>query len=252
MSNADQTRSSQFLRKDHRNFDIVGKPALVLNHMQKGLAGEGLFIPNWGPNAKKGIEASGMVEKCRQLADAFRARDLPVFFVNAIPKPVPFSTSYGDLAREQDAAFPKYVPYHTDQWTRKGLEVMPEMGLTETDYIMYNWNVHPFTNSGLDQFCRVLGIDTLVWVGFAQNSVVYTSCVVASDYWLNSIVPVDASYICVPPMTPDYYEGLDNVVAEAVVRVMMPTVARCTDTATMLDKIINFKGKTELPDHRAF
>ena len=252
MSNADRTRSTKFLRPDHMNFEIVGKPALCVNHMQRGLAGEGMFIPNWGPNAKKGIEASGMVEKCRHLADAFRTKNLPVIFVNAIPKPLPFMPSYGDLAREQDAAFPKYVPYYTDEFTRKGEEVMPEMGLTDKDYVLYNWNVHPFTNSGLDQFCRVLGVNTLVWVGFAQNSVVYTACVVASDYWLNSIVPVDASYICVPPMTPGYYEGIDDVVAEAVVRVMMPTVARCTDTATVLDKIKNFTGKTELPDHRVF
>jgi len=253
MSTKDQIRSTQFLRPDHANFEIVGKPALCVNHMQRGLAGEGMFIPNWGPNAKKGIAASGMVEKCRQLADAFRAKNLPVIFINAIPKPLPYMPSYGDLFREQDAAFPKYVPFFTDEWTRKGLEVMPEMAYDpDKDYVLYNWNVHPFTNSGLEQLCRVLGIDTLVWVGFAQNSVVYTSCVVAADYWFNSIVPVDASYICVPPMTPGYYDGIDDVVAEAVVRVMMPTVARCTDTATVIEKINNYKGRTELPDHTPY
>lgn len=252
MSDDDKTRSTKFLRPDHANFEIVGKPALCVNHMQRGLAGEGLFIPNWGPNAKQGIADSGMVEKCRQLADAFRAKELPVIFVNAIPKPLPFTPAYGDLAREIDAAFPKCEPYFTDERIRNGLEVMPELGLTDKDYVIYNWFVHPFTNSGLDQLCRNLGVDTLIWVGFAQNSVVYTACVVAADYWLNSIVPVDASYICVPPMTPGYYEGIDDVVAEAVVRVMMPTVARCTDTATVVDKINNFTGKTELPDHRIF
>jgi len=252
MSEQDRIRSTKYLRKDHANFEIVGKPALCVNHMQRGLAGEGLFIPNWGPNAKKGIIDSGMTEKCRELADAFRAKGLPVIFVNAIPKPMPYSTAYGDLSREQDAAFPQYKPFYTDEFTRKGLEVMPEMGLTDKDYVLYNWNIHPFTNSGLDELCRVLSVDTLVWVGFAQNSVVYTSCLVAADHWLNSIVPVDASYICVPPMTPDYYEGIDDVVAEAVVRVMMPTVARVTDTAAVLNKINNFTGKTEEQDHRFF
>ena len=121
------------------NFEIVGKPALCVNHMQRGLAGEGLFIPNWGPNMPRKELSSGMVEKCRQLADAFRAKNLPVIFVNAIPKPLPFMPSYGDLAREQDAAFPKYVPYYTDERTRKGEEVMPEMGCCDKDYVLYNW-----------------------------------------------------------------------------------------------------------------
>ena len=252
MSEQDRTRSTKFLRKDHANFEIAGKPALCVNHMQRGLAGDGMFIPNWGPNAKQGIIDSGMTEKCRELADAFRAKGLPVIFVNAIPKPLPQTTSYGDLCREQDAAFPEYKPYYTDEWTRKGLEVMPEMGQTEKDYVLYNWNVHPFTNSGLDLLCRVLAVDTLVWCGFAQNSVVYTSCVVAADYWINSIVPVDASYICVPPMTPDYYEGIDDVVAEAVVRVMMPTAARCTDTATFIEKLEKWTPETAAKNFTPF
>lgn len=68
----------------------------------------------------------------------------------------------------------------TDEFTRKGCEVMPEMGYNEDpDYIVYNWHVHPFTYSGLDQLLRVLGCDTVVFCGFAQNSVVYTSCLVA-------------------------------------------------------------------------
>ena len=249
MATKDEIRSTQFLRPDHANFEIVGKPALCLNHMQHGLAGSGTFIPNWGPYAAKGIKDSGMVPKCRQLADTFRAKGLPVIFVNAIAKPLPYMPSYGDLAREQDAAFPVYKNFLTDEFTRKGLEVMPEMGLTGKDYVLYNWNIHPFTNTGLSELCRVLGVDTLVWGGFAQNSVIYTSCLVASDYWFNSLVPVDASYICVPKVTPGYYEGLDEVVAEAIVRVMMPTVARCTDTATVIDKINKYKGPIADPDH---
>lgn len=252
MATKDEIRSTQFLRPDHANFEIVGKPALCLNHMQRGLAGEGLFIPNWGPLAKQGILDSKMVDRCIELANAFRAKGLPVIFNNVVPKPTPYMPSYGDLFREQDAAFPEYKPFFTDEFTRKGLEPMPEMSPCETDYILYSWNVHPFTEGGLDQMCRVLGVTTLIWAGFAQQSVVYTSCVVSGDHWLNSIVPVDASYCCVPTVTPGYREGLDDVVAEAVVKVMMPSVARCTDTKTVVEKIMAYDGPIDLPDHRAF
>lgn len=239
MSNAARTRSTKHLRPDHANFEIVGKPALVLNHMQRGLAGEGMFIPNWGPNAKKGIEASGMVENCRKLADAFRQRDLPVIFVNAIPNPIGKIPAYGDLYREIEAAKIDR-PFLTDDYIRRGLEVMPEMGYVEgKDEVLYNWLLHAFTNSGLDVVLKKHKVDTIVWGGFAQNSVNYTSSLVAGDLWYNSIQPVDASYICVPPQTPGFYEGIDEVVAEAVIKVMMPTVNHCTDTDTVLSKLNN-------------
>lgn len=237
MAESDKTRSNKFLRPNHKDFKIAGKPALVLNHMQRGLAGEGMFIPNWGPNAAKGIADSGMVEKCRILADAFRAKDLPVIFVNAIPNPIGKVPAYGDLYREIEAAnIARH--YFTDEYIRRGLEVMPEMGYVEgKDEVLYNWLIHSFTNSGLDVVLKKHKCDTIVWGGFAQNSVVYTSSLVAGDLWYNGIIPVDASYICVPPQTPGYYEGIDDVVAEAVVRVMAPTVNQVTDTATVLEKL---------------
>ena len=77
--------SLKYLRKEHANFEIVGRPALILNHMQRGLAGEGMFIPNWGPHAADGIKACGMVDNCRKLVDAFHEAGLPVIFCNAVP-----------------------------------------------------------------------------------------------------------------------------------------------------------------------
>jgi len=131
-------------------------------------------------------------------------------------------------------------PFLTDDYIRRGLEVMPEMGYVEgKDEVLFNWLLHAFTNSGLDVVLKKHKVDTIVWGGFAQNSVNYTSSLVAGDLWYNSIQPVDASYICVPPQTPGFYEGIDEVVAEAVIKVMMPTVNHCTDTDTVLSKLNN-------------
>lgn len=237
MSHSEQTRATKYLRPDHMDFEIAGKPALVLNHLQVGLAGEGTFIPNWSDSARKGIVASGMVEKCRILAAAFRARDLPVIFVNAIPNPIGKVPAYGDLYREIEAGNVA-DPFFTDPHIRKGLEVMPEMGYVEgKDYVLYNWLLHAFTNSGLEPVLKKHGCETIVWGGFALQSVVYTSSLVAGDLWYNGIIPVDASYVCVPPSTPGYYEGLEDVVAEAVVRVMAPGINRVTDTSAVLEAL---------------
>jgi nicotinamidase-related amidase len=225
--------SMKYLRPDHRNWRLEGKPALVLMHMQKGLAGEGMFIPNWGPHAAKGIAESGMVRKCRELADAFRYKKLPVVFVNAIPNPIRKVPAYGDLFREIEAA--KLArPFFTDDFIRKGLEVMPEMGQVESDEVVYNWMIGSFTNSGLEMVLRKENVSTLILAGFAQQSVVYSTAVVAGDLWFNCVIPVDASYVCVPAVTPGYHDKLDDIVAEALVRVMGPSLTHMTDTADVI------------------
>ncbi|MBR2754425.1 MAG: isochorismatase family protein [Lachnospiraceae bacterium] len=246
--------SLKYLRKEHANFEIVGRPALLLNHMQKGLAGGGTFIPNWGPHAAEGIKACGMVDNCKKLVDAFHEADLPVIFCNAIPKPLPYMPAYGDLPKEQNAAFPPAAQHDPikSEFVRKGCEVMDGVGFDpERDYVIYNWHVHPFTCSGLDQLCRILGINTLIICGFAQNSVCYSTCVVAQDYWINPIMAVDASYICVQLQKEGYYEGIDEVVTEAVIRVMINDLARATSTDAIVDKIKNgtFPGE---PDHSTY
>ena len=253
MTTKDEIRSTQHLRKDHAEFELVGKPALCLNHMQLGLAGEGMFLPNWGPYAKEGINNSKMVDKCKELIDVFHEKNLPVVFCNVVPIPLPYANAYGDMFREQKAGYlkrydGKFVDFFTDEWTRRGLEVMPELGPAEQDFVSYSWNVHPFTNSGLELLLHQLKVDTVIWTGFAQQSVVLTSCAVAADKYFNSIVPVDASYCCVPPSTPEFYEGLDEVVAEAVVKVMLAALAHCTDTAAVIDKIRKYEAPRLLPD----
>lgn len=231
------TRSTKFLREDHADFEIVGKPALVLLHMQRGLAGEGLFIPNWGPNVRGDIDDSLMIQKCDELAKAFRAKDLPVVFVNAIPNPTGRVPAYGDLFREIEAGGTD-KRYFTDQRQRDGLEVMLDLEYDEEkDDVLYNWLIGAFTNSGLDVVLRNRGVETIVWGGFAQQSACFNSSIVAGDLWFNSIIPVDASVVVVPPTTPGYHPGLADVVAEAVVRVLIPAVNRATDTATVLEKI---------------
>ncbi|MCL1895372.1 MAG: cysteine hydrolase [Clostridiales bacterium] len=236
-------RSTKHLRKDHANFEIAGKPAVVFNHMQVGLAGGGSFTKNWSDKAKRDIDATGFVPKCRELAEAFRAKGLPVVFVNAIPDPFGILPVYGDLPNELRSTFGGrgYPRWFTDEWYRKGLEVMPEMGLQDTDYVLFNWLVHPFTCSGLDLVLRANHVDTIVWAGYAQHSACTTATLVAADYWFNNILPVDASPVIVPGNLPEGYEGLDDLVAEVTVKVQAAQAAHCTDTATVLEKLESLK-----------
>ena len=80
-----------------KEWKMEGKPALVLLHYQEGIIGKGTWIQGWYEPAKKACIASGMFENSKKLADAFRAKGLPVVFVNAIPNPFGKLPKYGYL-----------------------------------------------------------------------------------------------------------------------------------------------------------
>jgi nicotinamidase-related amidase len=116
--------------------------------------------------------------------------------------------------------------------------VIPEMEFNpDTDELLCNWISSPWNYSGLDLMLQKYHADTVVWGGFALQSAVYSGSNGCSDHLFNTIMCVDASYACVAKMTPGYHEGLNDVVAEAIIRVMAPAICRCTDTATVLEKL---------------
>ncbi len=236
--------SLDYLREDHANWEFPGKPALVLCHMQNNLVGaKGNAMPGWIPKAKKGIDASGMVAACKELADAFRAKGYPVIFIQADGNPCKGAVpSFGETF-EQIQKSPSNEEMtkeeHDYLWA-----VIDEMEYDRVrDYYGINYYMSTFTESGLDTMLRAEGCNTIVWGGFAQNSVIYSSCIGAVDRLYSCVIPVDASYICVPgPYDEKEQERVDRVVAEAIVRHMAPTIAHCTDTAAVLEKL------AKLPD----
>ena len=213
-----------------------GKPALVLFHMQRGLAGEQDFIPNWGGDAAVAIKASGMLDRIQDLLAAFRAKNLPVAFVNAVPNPVGVLPAYGHIFKEIRAANLKYDLLH-DERMRVGLDVMPEMNRQSNEPILMNWLLGAFTVSGLDIWLKTQGVKTCVFGGFAGHSVVYTSTVQAADYWYSVIVPRDATCVLVPRVTvPEGTDiaAIDKKVEEVVFDILAPTYSLVTTAADVI------------------
>jgi nicotinamidase-related amidase len=216
---------------------MEGTPALVLFHMQRGLAGEQDFIPNWGGDAVGAIRDSGMVEKIQELLAAFRAKKLPVAFVNAIPNPLGKVPAYGYLYDEIRAAnFEKLDLLH-DERLRYGLDVMPEMARQPDEPILMSWLLGGFTMSGLDTWLKLNKVDTCVFGGFAGHSVVYTSTLQAGDYWYNVVIPRDATCVLIPRMTiPEGWDpvGADKKVEEVVFDILAPTYSLVTTTTDVI------------------
>lgn len=213
------------------DWTMDGKPALVLFHMQKGLAGEQDFIPNWGADAVVKIRESGMVDRIQDLLAAFRAKGLPIAYVNAIPNPLGKVPAYGHLYDEIRAAnFDKSDLLH-DERLRHGLDVMAEMDRREDEPILMNWLLGAFTMSGLDTWLKLNDVKTCVFGGFAGHSVVYTSTVQAGDYWYNVVIPRDATCVLVPRMTvPEGWtmEEADQKVEDVVFDILAPTYSLVT------------------------
>ena len=241
MKSTDATRNLQFLRADHAKFDIIGKPALVLIHLQNNLVGgiDSKVMPDWMPGAVAGIKASGMVGKCKLLADTFRAKNLPVIFVHADGYGVGAVPEYGDLFGQIRAGGANSGRNTLSEEDRKKYwGVIPEMEFDPSkDELLCNWISSPWNYSGLDLMLQKHHADTVVWGGFALQSAVYSGCNGCSDHLFNTIMCVDAAYASVPKSTPNYHEGLNDVVAEAIIRVMAPAICQCTDTATVLEKL---------------
>ncbi|MEU9063653.1 isochorismatase family cysteine hydrolase [Streptomyces sp. NPDC048430] len=159
-----------------------GKPALVLMHMQNGIAE--LFPQD---------RISGMIERQRELLDAFRSRDLPVVFVNVIPNPMGKLPAYGQLMKGIKKLISDTAMLDDPDFVRAYTTTIPEMERRPDEPVLINWLLGAFTNSGLDLLLRQRDVKTVVLSGFATQSAVYTAAVQATDLWYSTVIPRDAS-----------------------------------------------------------
>jgi len=219
-------------------WQMDGKPALVLLHMQNGLVGEQTFIPNWGPDAKVAIKASGMMDRVQDLLAAFRAKNLPICFVNANPAggtgDLP---KYGHIYKEQQAAGLLWKNPLMDDDFRHGLKVIPEMNLQPGEGVLTNWLLGAFTMSGLDIWLKMRDVKTIVFGGFAGHSAVFNSTIQAADYWYNVVIPRDASCVLLPRITMPGVADVkpyDKKVEEVIFDIMAPIYSLVTTTKDVI------------------
>jgi nicotinamidase-related amidase len=161
------------------NWEMKGKPALLILHMQPGIIGE-----KFHPDSAKAVKESGIIPRQQALLGAFRNKKLTVIYVNV--KMVKIGGDfpvYGFLWKLEGAAAPTAEEYAVIS------EVAPQAG----ELVLYNWPFGPFSNSGLEQALKTRQVDTLVAAGFATNGVVLGAIEGAADRYFNMIVPSDAS-----------------------------------------------------------
>lgn len=236
--------SMKYLKPNHADFEFVGKPALVLMHMQNNLVGaKGAAMPGWIPYAKPVIDESGMIDVCRELKDLFHELGLPVIYVQADGNPFNGHTpAYGTMF-EQIKKSPVNTEItkeeHDYMW-----DVIEEMEFDpKRDLKLLNLNCNAFNDSGLEHALRAQGVETIVWGGFSNQAAIYSSSIMAVDNWFNNVIPVDATVVYLAPTEPGFDDTTQEKITEAFVGFMEPQTSRVTDSATVMKKIREIYAK---------
>lgn len=138
--------------------------ALVVIDLQKGV----LAIDTDPP-------AAAVLDRSARLADAFRAKNLPVVLVNVVAR------APGRTANPRNFNPPP-------GWE----ELAPELGATPADIRVTKHNVGAFHGTGLDMHLRRRGVTQIFLTGIATSSGVEATARAAYDHGYNVVSVIDA------------------------------------------------------------
>ncbi len=139
--------------------------ALIVIDLQKGILG----IPTVHPS-------TGIVARSAQLAQAFRQRGLPVFFVNVTGRP-PGRTD----------APPRNMQPPAD-WS----DLAPDLGVQPSDHTISKQRWGAFIGTSLHADLQALGVTQIVLTGVATTAGVESTARSAYDHGYNVAIVVDA------------------------------------------------------------
>jgi nicotinamidase-related amidase len=144
--------------------EIDPKTALIIIDLQNGI----LSFPTAHPSA-------GVVENASLLAGAFRRHDLPVVLVNV---------DAGAPGRTERPR-PKERPAGWD-------ELIPQLNQQPTDLTITKKTWGAFTNTGLDERLKKLGVTQVVVAGIATSAGVESTARQAHEYGFNVTLATEA------------------------------------------------------------
>jgi nicotinamidase-related amidase len=142
------------------------KTALIVVDLQKGITGLELAHPT-----------EDVVARSVALIKAFRRHDLPIVLVNVAGSP-PGRT---DRGAGDMRGFP-------DGWT----DLVPELDRQPQDIVVTKYARGAFSNTGLAERLRDLGVTQVVIVGISTSSGVESTARQAHEHGFHVTLPVDA------------------------------------------------------------
>jgi len=168
-----------------------GKPALVINHMQIGIAGTGEFSGAPHSQEKKQMDALNTIAKQKKLIAAFRERKLPIVYMSVIPDPIGYLPKWGFIFEMSKLTSPK--GHLNNRRLAELTEVISELGRLPEEPLLYHTGTCPMTGSHLDEYLRQFGVRDIVLTGWTAHSTLYNSMVQFTNHWYSVVVPSDAT-----------------------------------------------------------
>jgi nicotinamidase-related amidase len=200
-------REKQTKEVEMVKWELAGKPALLIVHMQNAICKAPSPLEVLGHC--RAIREDGVVPKIQALQKAFRAGGLPVIFVCA----------YTPL----DSKFPVYGNFwpgaresKTNYLGTRDVEVIDELAPIAGEPLFYNWPFNIFTGNGLEKYLVDQGVETVVLTGVATGMSVGTAAFALAERFYNLIVPSDT--------TADGNRALH----EAIITSMIPAIGLVT------------------------
>ena len=140
--------------------------ALIVIDLQKGIAGHPLIHP-----------LSGIIQRTRELIDAFRAKNLPVVLVNVAGRPAG-RTEQGTRSSQIFA----------EGWT----ELLPELGQQPSDIVVTKRSWGAFATTDLEAQLKANGVTHVVVAGVSTSVGVEATARQAYEQGFNVTLALDA------------------------------------------------------------
>jgi nicotinamidase-related amidase len=174
--------------------------------MQYGIVNEGGTVAFLGH--AKATKESGIIPRQQDLLKAFRAKKLPVIYVNAVTDPNSVVPGYGKF-------WAAYKKVKANMPGSKDVEVIPELAPSPGEPVLANFPFGMFTGNNLEKILKDQKIDTVILVGVATDMAILSGVIQAADLFYNIIVPSDAS----TSASQEAHRGAMNLMIPAMVLV---------------------------------
>jgi biuret amidohydrolase len=171
---------------------LNGKPALVVLHMQEGIVGS--LLPE---ERVREVKESDHMPNQQALLNAFRARKLPVIYVN-VDNPINPPEIYPAYGGMFENLSKQAETRRSGNDNLKRLDVIPELKPLPEEPVLFNWFLGAFAHSGLDEALKERGVNTIVFFGGALHIAVFNATLQAVDLSYSVIIPQDA---CIPTLS---------------------------------------------------
>jgi len=163
---------------------MAGKPALLVVHMQNAVIKTPSPLEAMGHG--KAAHEEGVIGNIERLAAAFRAKGLPVAYCVAYTP--------------EDSKWPAYGGFWQGcrqiEVNRMGtwdVEIIDELEPASGEPIFYNCPLTVFEGTGLDEYLKGQGVETVILTGVATGMSVGTAAWALAERFYSLVIPVDAT-----------------------------------------------------------